>query len=91
MAEFSGSSFVPSDIGRVDSGERVSPSEGIPQIEPNQLERTPPVHHLYFGRNPGGSFRLTSRKCQSTSSCFPIGHIKALTLRQSQKIFPEYH
>ncbi|GFX63355.1 hypothetical protein TNCV_3619581 [Trichonephila clavipes] len=29
MAEFSGFSFVPFDMGRVDSGERVSPSEGI--------------------------------------------------------------
>ncbi|GFV79358.1 hypothetical protein TNCV_1903301 [Trichonephila clavipes] len=46
MAEFSGSSIVPSDIGRVDNGERVSPSLGISQTLPkiawDQLLR----HHL---------------------------------------------
>ncbi|GFU33666.1 hypothetical protein TNCV_1121561 [Trichonephila clavipes] len=32
MTEFSSSPFLPSDIGRVSSGERVSPLEGIPQL-----------------------------------------------------------
>ncbi|GFY22884.1 hypothetical protein TNCV_2181451 [Trichonephila clavipes] len=32
MAEFSGYSFLPSDIGRVNRGERVFPTEGTPQL-----------------------------------------------------------
>ncbi|GFV41075.1 uncharacterized protein TNCV_2666661 [Trichonephila clavipes] len=37
MAEFSRSSFVPSDIGHVDSAERFSPSTGILQFS-NRME-----------------------------------------------------
>ncbi|GFS85948.1 hypothetical protein TNCV_1219451 [Trichonephila clavipes] len=32
MTEFSGSSFVPSDISRVDGEERISPTQGISQL-----------------------------------------------------------
>ncbi|GFX04203.1 hypothetical protein TNCV_3973521 [Trichonephila clavipes] len=56
-----------------------------------QLGRTPPSHTWYLGRNPGGSFRLMPRKYQTAFSRFVSGHIKALTFRQSQKIFLEYH
>ncbi|GFV47605.1 uncharacterized protein TNCV_2081651 [Trichonephila clavipes] len=33
MTEFSGASFIPLGVSHVDRGERVSPTEGIPQNE----------------------------------------------------------
>ncbi|GFV32438.1 RNA-directed DNA polymerase from mobile element jockey [Trichonephila clavipes] len=57
MAGFSGSSFLPSDIGHVNSGERVSPMEGVPHWHPTPFANG----HLNFP-NPevGGasSFRV---------------------------------
>ncbi|GFQ78325.1 hypothetical protein TNCT_241691 [Trichonephila clavata] len=34
----------------------------LKKIDLNQLERIPPSHNWYFGRNPGGSFRFMSGK-----------------------------
>ncbi|GFU33187.1 hypothetical protein TNCV_4156941 [Trichonephila clavipes] len=79
--------------------ERVSPNgsstfnelSSLKKSELNQLERTLPSHSWYFGRNPGGSFKLIPRKYQIVFSRFVISHINALTLRQGQKIFSECH
>ncbi|GFX20649.1 hypothetical protein TNCV_4269811 [Trichonephila clavipes] len=61
----------------------------IKKIELHHLGRTPPSHPWYFGRNPGGLFKLMPRKCHTAFSRFVSGHIKALSFRQGQKIFPE--
>ncbi|GFX65584.1 hypothetical protein TNCV_1525131 [Trichonephila clavipes] len=61
------------------------------KIELNQLERTPPNHSWYFGRSPGGTFRLMPRKYQTAFSRVMISHKKDLTFCQGQKIFPGGH
>ncbi|GFW47895.1 hypothetical protein TNCV_2400821 [Trichonephila clavipes] len=61
----------------------------LKKIGLNQLRITAPSHPWYFGRNPEGSSRLMRRKYQTTFSRFVSGHIKALTFRQGQKVFPE--
>ncbi|GFT77020.1 hypothetical protein TNCV_1099161 [Trichonephila clavipes] len=79
--------------------ERVSPTSltitltfselpSLKKTELNHFGRTPP---WYFGRNPGGSFKLMPRKYQTAFSSFVSGPIKALTFRKGQKIFPECH
>ncbi|GFU64002.1 RNase H domain-containing protein [Trichonephila clavipes] len=86
-------------LARTAAEEEVSPvgyltfSElsSLKKIELHHLRRTSPSHPWYFGRNPGGSFKLMPRKYQSAFSRFVSGHIKALTFWQGQKIFPECH
>ncbi|GFU73576.1 hypothetical protein TNCV_3360161 [Trichonephila clavipes] len=68
-----------------------SESSSLKKIELHHIGRTPPIHPWYFGKNPGGSFKLMPRKYQNVFSCFVSGHINALTFRQGQKIFPECH
>ncbi|GFQ90878.1 hypothetical protein TNCT_504211 [Trichonephila clavata] len=69
----------------------ISELSSLKKTDFTQLGRTLLSHPLYFGKNPGGSFRLMPRKYQTAFSCFVSCHIKALTFRQSQKIFPDYH
>ncbi|GFX28696.1 hypothetical protein TNCV_4860601 [Trichonephila clavipes] len=47
MAEFSGSSFVPSDIGRADTGEKVSPSVRVSQIDHINMDYFS-QHHFFL-------------------------------------------
>ncbi|GFV19156.1 transposable element Tcb2 transposase [Trichonephila clavipes] len=99
--------WVPSHVGidgnekadflaRPAAEEEVSPTGSLTlssfeKIELHHLGRTPFSYPWYFGRNPEGSFKLMPRKYQTAFSRFVSDHIKALTFRQGQEIFPEYH
>ncbi|GFX30475.1 hypothetical protein TNCV_3461261 [Trichonephila clavipes] len=53
MTEFIGASFIPLEVGHVDSGENVSPTEGIPQhLKPSSRKSCREVDGK--GREVGG-------------------------------------
>ncbi|GFT52842.1 putative RNA-directed DNA polymerase from transposon BS [Trichonephila clavipes] len=54
----------------------------LEKLELHHRGRTLPSHSCYFGRNPGGSFKLMPRKYQTVFLRFVSGHIKALSFRQ---------
>ncbi|GFW31034.1 adhesion G protein-coupled receptor B2 [Trichonephila clavipes] len=69
-------------LAKTASEEGVSPTGSITfdklsslkKIELHHLGRTPLSHPWYFGRNPGGSFKLMPRKYQAAFSGFHFWH-----------------
>ncbi|GFT37912.1 RNase H domain-containing protein [Trichonephila clavipes] len=55
----------------------------------NKQSTIPPAHHRYEAKRPGGSlFLQCSRQEQTILTRFQSGHLRALTFRDGNKVFP---
>ncbi|GFT51180.1 RNase H domain-containing protein [Trichonephila clavipes] len=55
----------------------------------NKQSTIPPAHHRYEAKRPGGSlFLQCSRQEQTILTRFQSGHLRALTFKDKNKVFP---
>ncbi|GFX79585.1 uncharacterized protein TNCV_825741 [Trichonephila clavipes] len=71
-------------LARTAHVEEVSPTGAVTFSELYSLKKTE-LHHLR--RNPGGSFKLISRKYHTVFSRFVNGHMKAFSFHQVRRYF----
>ncbi|GFV67730.1 RNase H domain-containing protein [Trichonephila clavipes] len=56
---------------------------------PNKQSTVPPAHHWYEAKRPGASlFLQCSRKEHTILTRFRSGHLRTLTFRDGNKVFP---